>query len=62
MPNDGLFEVALSQERLAQAVDMDRSYIGAVERGENVISIIALLHIAEVLGTTASDLLLGVER
>jgi DNA-binding XRE family transcriptional regulator len=47
----------LSQEGLAQAVDMDRSYIGAVERGENVISIIALLRIADVLQTTGSELL-----
>jgi transcriptional regulator with XRE-family HTH domain len=50
----------LSQEGLAQALEMDRSYIGAVERGENVVSIVALLRIAAVLRTTASDLLDGV--
>jgi transcriptional regulator with XRE-family HTH domain len=50
----------MSQEALAQAAEMDRSYIGAIERGENVVSLLALLRIAAVLQTTASDLLQGV--
>jgi transcriptional regulator with XRE-family HTH domain len=53
--------LGLSQEGLAQAVEMDRSYIGAVERGENVVSIIALLRIAAALQTNASDLLRGIQ-
>lgn len=51
---------SMSQEALAQAAEMDRSYIGAIERGENVVSLLALLRIATVLRTTASELLQGV--
>jgi transcriptional regulator with XRE-family HTH domain len=47
----------LSQESLALACDLDRTYIGGVERGERNISLINICRIAEALGIPASELL-----
>jgi transcriptional regulator with XRE-family HTH domain len=46
----------LSQESLALACDLDRSYIGGVERGERNISLINIYKIAEALGVKAKEL------
>lgn len=47
----------LSQEALAELADIDRSYMGGIERGEHNIAIINLLKIADALGMKASALL-----
>jgi transcriptional regulator with XRE-family HTH domain len=46
----------LSQEQLAALADMDRSYIGQIERGENSVGLIPLATIADILGISLSDL------
>ncbi len=46
----------LSQESLALACDLDRTYIGGVERGERNISLINIHKIAEALGVKAKEL------
>jgi transcriptional regulator with XRE-family HTH domain len=48
---------AFSQESLALACGLDRTYIGGVERGERNISLINIHRIAEALGVPASELL-----
>ena len=52
-------EKGLSQESLALISDLDRSYIGGVERGERNISIINLKKIANAIKVPVSLLLKG---
>ena len=47
----------LSQEDLALACGLDRTYIGGVERGERNISLLNIYKIAESLKVPAADLL-----
>lgn len=50
-------EADLSQEKLAFESELDRTYIGSVERGERNISVINLRKIAKALKYKPSDLL-----
>ena len=47
----------MSQEGLAEKAELHPVYIGKIERGEQWISLHALLRVAEALRVRASDLL-----
>jgi len=46
-----------SQEKLSFECELDRTYVGSVERGERNISILNLRKIASALGVNSSQLL-----
>jgi transcriptional regulator with XRE-family HTH domain len=50
-----------SQENLSFECDLHRTYLSDVERGSRNVSIISLLRIAYGLGTTVSQLTVGIE-
>jgi transcriptional regulator with XRE-family HTH domain len=47
----------LSQEQLAHRADLDRSYVGGIERGERNISLDNIYRIARALEVPPADLL-----
>jgi transcriptional regulator with XRE-family HTH domain len=47
----------ISQEQLAEAAQLDRSFISLVERGIQTPNIVVLLKLAEVLSVSAADLI-----
>lgn len=47
----------ISQEKLALMADVDTSYVGRVERGDNNVAILTLIKIAEALEITLSELM-----
>lgn len=55
-------ELSWSQEQLAEKAEIDRSYIGGVERGERNVSFTTLCKIAAALGTNVSCLTTGIPR
>lgn len=49
-------EKGLSQEALALSCELDRTYIGGVERGERNISLVNIHKIARALGVPVGEL------
>ncbi len=49
--------VKLSQEGLADQAQLDRSYMGGIERGEHNLSVMNLKRVADALGMQPSELL-----
>ena len=50
-------EKGLSQESLALLCDLDRTYIGGVERGERNISLVNIQRVASALDISPKELL-----
>jgi transcriptional regulator with XRE-family HTH domain len=53
-------EADLTQEKLAEKVDLNWKYIGEIERGEKIISIEALMRIAKVVRVPLSNFFKGI--
>ena len=49
-------QAKLSQEKLTEAADLQPVYLGQFERGEQAVSVRALVRIAKTLGVRARDL------
>lgn len=47
----------MSQEALALSAEIDRSYLGGIERGEHNVALMNILRIGQSLGLTAEQLL-----
>jgi len=47
----------ISQEKLALLAEVDRSYVGRVERGDNNAALLTLVRIASALDMTVSKLM-----
>jgi len=47
----------ISQEKLALMAEVDRSYVGRVERGDNNVAILTLLKLANALDISLSKLM-----
>ena len=52
----------LSQEELAAEAELDRTYMGGVERGERNLGLLNMVRIAKALGVSASQLCEGIDR
>jgi transcriptional regulator with XRE-family HTH domain len=50
-------QAGLSQEQLAEKAGLHPVYVGKIERGEQWISLHALLRLAKALGTKASKII-----
>ena len=50
-------EQGISQEGLALGAELDRSYVGGIERGEHNLTVINLVKLADALGLTTAELL-----
>lgn len=47
----------ISQERLALLAEVDRSYVGRIERGDNNVALLTLQRLASALDTSVAKLL-----
>jgi transcriptional regulator with XRE-family HTH domain len=52
--------LGVSQEEFADMCEMDRTYIGGIERGERNLSLVNIEKIARTLEISLSDLFRGV--
>jgi transcriptional regulator with XRE-family HTH domain len=47
----------ISQENLALMAEVDRSYVGRIERGDNNVAILTLLKLADALSVSLAKLM-----
>jgi len=47
----------ISQEKLALLAEVDRSYVGRIERGDNNVAMLTLARLASALGVSLAKLM-----
>ena len=52
-------EKGISQEKLAVLAEVDRSYVGRVERGDNNVAVLTLARLAKALEVSMMELMTG---
>lgn len=52
---------SLSQEALAEEAELDRTYIGGIERGERNPTIVSAVRIARALNSSVAELCAGID-
>ncbi len=55
-------QLGLTQEKLAEKVDISPSYFGQIERGENQCSLTVIVNLATVLELNLDTLIRGVDQ
>ena len=50
-------EKGISQEKLALIADVDRSYVGRIERGDNNVAILTLARLGKALGMSLCEIM-----
>lgn len=50
-------EKAISQEKLALLAEVDRSYVGRVERGDNNVAVLTLSRLARAMDISMAELM-----
>ncbi|HUP68627.1 MAG TPA: helix-turn-helix transcriptional regulator [Acidimicrobiales bacterium] len=58
---DRRLDLGISQEALAEAAGLHRTYVGSVERGERNIALINILRLADALDLDAAELVIGLK-
>ncbi len=53
-------DIGISQEALADACGLHRTYVGAIERGERNVSLMNICRIARALSCPPAELMIGV--
>lgn len=59
---DARNNTGLSQENLALKADLDRTYVGGLERGERNPTELSMLKLTQALKVSLSELLVGVSH
>lgn len=54
--------IGMSQEEFGFEAEIHRTYIGGIERGERNPTVLTLLRLAKVLGTTPAQIMRDTER
>ena len=50
-------EKGISQEKLALLAEVDRSYVGRVERGDNNVAVLTLARLVKAVDVSIADLM-----
>ena len=50
-------EKSISQEKLALLAEVDRSYVGRVERGDNNVAVLTLFRLARAMDITMAEVM-----